>query len=227
MLSFSTHDLKSFPSTPLSVWTIPWVFLLWPVLTFVFFTSGFIGFNYSSAAAIIQYGMAPLLVNWKPAAVLILVVAFALYLALQIQGLLQRQDTAKHGRIALLILAIFTVVSLSVWIFPGWIGLVDYRTEIRKIDIATRLLPRVIAMLPSLQSILLESPIYLVYGILTGIFAGWLKARLCWRTAYTRKIFHVFIFTMAGFLQIVRGIDSVALFGGAIFFCVVYAVVEG
>jgi len=223
----ATDDRNTSQPLQKTLLDIVWILALWLIGVFVLFTSVFVGFNYSSTAGILRHGLAPLLMNWKPAGALIFVVALALYLAFQIHALLQHRSTVKHGRIALTVLSAFTLIALSVWIFPGWIQIIDYRTEISKIEIATRLVPRVVAMLPSLQSILLESPIYLIYGGLTGVFAGWLKIRYGLRTAYTRKIFHVFIFTMAGFLQIVRGIDSVVLFGGAIFFCVVYAVIEG
>ena len=47
------------------------------------------------------------------------------------------------------------------------------------------------------------------------------------KTAYTRKIFHFYIFTMAGILHLAAGLPAVVLFGGIVSGCVFYALIRG
>jgi len=50
----------------------------------------------------------------------------------------------------------------------------------------------------------------------SGWFAGYLRIRKSLKVAYTRKVFHFLIFTMAGVLHIFTHISLVALFGGVV-----------
>jgi phytol kinase len=81
--------------------------------------------------------------------------------------------------------------------------------------------------LPDLKSIILLGPIYLLYGGMGGAFVGWLRMKKNVRTSYTRKIFHFFIFTMAGTLHLSFGLPAVVLFGVMISLCVLYATFRG
>ena len=83
------------------------------------------------------------------------------------------------------------------------------------------------AATPSLSTLILLGPLLLIYGIVSGWFVGMLKSRYLLETAYSRKIFHVLIFTMAGVLQLTIGVSAVMLFGALISGCVMYAVFRG
>lgn len=70
-------------------------------------------------------------------------------------------------------------------------------------------------------------PAFLLYGFVASRFAGWLRVRRGVRVAYTRKIFHFSIFTMAGLIQIAWGLPAVALFGLVLSGIVLHAVWRG
>ncbi len=82
-------------------------------------------------------------------------------------------------------------------------------------------------LLPPLKMWLLLSPFLLLYAGSCAAWAGWLRQSKGVRTPYTRKIFHFAIFTMAGLLQLVAGVQAVMLFGGITSLCVLYAVFRG
>lgn len=77
------------------------------------------------------------------------------------------------------------------------------------------------------RSIILLSPIFLLYAAFSGYFAGWLRLRKGIRTPYTRKIFHFTIFTMAAILQLTCGFATVVLFGSIVSLVVLYACFRG
>ena len=80
---------------------------------------------------------------------------------------------------------------------------------------------------PSWQRILVLSLPLMIYGILAASLAAWLRQRQGWRTAYTRKVFHFLIFSLAGLLQVMLGLSAVTLFGGWVTLIVLYSVVKG
>ena len=81
--------------------------------------------------------------------------------------------------------------------------------------------------LPSLWSIILAAPLGLLwsYGCLS--FAASLKSRHGFRTAYTRKVFHVLIFVSAAVVQALGGFVMVCVFGTMVSIVVGYAVIAG
>jgi phytol kinase len=58
-------------------------------------------------------------------------------------------------------------------------------------------------------------------------FSSYLRINRKLKTAYTRKLFHVCIFSLAAFLQLKLGIASVLIFGGFVSVVVLYAVYKG
>jgi phytol kinase len=70
-------------------------------------------------------------------------------------------------------------------------------------------------------------PVTLLYGMGVAWLAGRLRIGRGWRVGYTRKLFHFFIFTAAGVLQLVWGLPVVVVFGTAISLLVLWAVWRG
>lgn len=81
--------------------------------------------------------------------------------------------------------------------------------------------------LPDLKMIVLLVPLFLLYTGIGGAFAGWLRMNRNVQTPYTRKIFHFYIFTMAGILHLSVGLSAVVLFGVIVTICVLYAIYRG
>ncbi len=69
-------------------------------------------------------------------------------------------------------------------------------------------------------------PIILV-SFFAAAFAGWLRVKKQVRIPYTRKIFHFFIFSLAGYLQFDYGLQAVSILGGFVFLMVLVAVILG
>jgi phytol kinase len=84
-----------------------------------------------------------------------------------------------------------------------------------------------LAFLPGLRELLLITPLALVYGTLVFTLAGRLKIHRHTRTAFTRKVFHFAIFTMASVVHLIGRLPGVVVFGGVIFLLVLYAVWRG
>ena len=80
---------------------------------------------------------------------------------------------------------------------------------------------------PSLKIFLIITPILFLYTWFSFWFASFLKVKKNLKTAYTRKVFHVMIFLMAGILQIVIGLSGVVLFGIIVVLFVLFAVYKG
>lgn len=80
---------------------------------------------------------------------------------------------------------------------------------------------------PTLELVLLLTPVSLVYGAAAAWFSGWLRVGREVRAPYTRKVFHFAIFTMAGAIQILWGPPGVVVFGSVIAAMVLYAVWRG
>jgi phytol kinase len=91
-------------------------------------------------------------------------------------------------------------------------------------DLFSSLLDRA---LPDLKLILILAPLALIYTMAGGIFSGWLRTKKQIKTAYTRKIFHFYVFTMAGILHLTLGLPAVVVFGSCVCLCVLYAVYRG
>ena len=70
-------------------------------------------------------------------------------------------------------------------------------------------------------------PVMLLYAAAAARFAGWLRVARGVRVNYTRKVFHFFIFTTAGLVQLMWGLPGVALFGTIVAVLVVWAVWRG
>ena len=83
------------------------------------------------------------------------------------------------------------------------------------------------SLIPSLKLVILLSPALLIYIFLAAHFAGYLRNVKRIPTPYTRKIFHVFIFVMAGILQVLIDVSAVVIFGTLTSLAVLYAVYRG
>ncbi len=81
--------------------------------------------------------------------------------------------------------------------------------------------------LPSLQMVIRLAPPLFIFTFFSALLAGWLRMNKKWHTAYTRKVFHFLIFTLAGFLQMSLGLSAVVLFGMIAGFTVLFAVYRG
>ena len=81
----------------------------------------------------------------------------------------------------------------------------------------------------------MANPIGLALGALLALlwsysclsFAGYLKARFRLPTGYTRKLFHLLVFTTAVVVQVVAGFWAVCVFGWMVSLVVALAVVRG
>src|SRR5688572_12855132 len=81
--------------------------------------------------------------------------------------------------------------------------------------------------LPTGRMILLGAPIALAYAGAAATLAGWLRTRRGVRAPYTRKIFHFFIISAAGVVQLVWGLPGVVVFGSVTALLVLIAVWRG
>lgn len=80
---------------------------------------------------------------------------------------------------------------------------------------------------PNQKMVILLTPVLLLYIIFSAFFAGYLRTQKDVATAYTRKIFHVFIFVMAAILQFMIGLPAVIIFGSITSLAVIYAIYRG
>jgi phytol kinase len=81
--------------------------------------------------------------------------------------------------------------------------------------------------MPSFNIFVIFTPILFLYTWFSLWFASFLKVQKALKTAYTRKVFHVMIFLMAGILQIVLGLSGVVLFGIIVVLFVLFSVFKG
>jgi phytol kinase len=84
-----------------------------------------------------------------------------------------------------------------------------------------------LSSLPSLHTLLVVAPIAFAYGAATAAFVGWLRCGRNVRTAYTRKIFHFMIFTMATIVHLVWQLPGVTVLGLVTTSIVLYGVWRG
>lgn len=80
---------------------------------------------------------------------------------------------------------------------------------------------------PTSGEFLLWFPPLLVWAYSCLLLSGYLKRNRGLKTGYTRKIFHFLIFTSAAVVQVVWGIRTLCLFGGATSAIIFYAVLRG
>ncbi|HSL71899.1 MAG TPA: hypothetical protein VK864_16745 [Longimicrobiales bacterium] len=81
--------------------------------------------------------------------------------------------------------------------------------------------------LPSAHVIAIVTPWAAAYALLAGWLAGQLRTARQVRTAYTRKIFHFLVFTMAGVVQLLWQTPGVVVFGAVVSLFVFHAVWRG
>jgi phytol kinase len=84
-----------------------------------------------------------------------------------------------------------------------------------------------LSSLPSFNTLLIVAPIALLYGAGAGFLVGWLRCVRNVRTAYTRKIFHFAIFTMATVVHLIWKLPGVTVLGIVTTSIVLYAVWRG
>ncbi|MSR35383.1 MAG: hypothetical protein EXR95_01895 [Gemmatimonadetes bacterium] len=81
--------------------------------------------------------------------------------------------------------------------------------------------------IPSGRMIALGAPIAAAYSGAAAAFAGWLRKGRGVRAPYTRKVFHFFIISAAGVVQLRWGLPGVVVFGSVTALLVLYAVWRG
>lgn len=81
--------------------------------------------------------------------------------------------------------------------------------------------------IPDSRTVIVLGPVTLVCAALAAAAVGYLRVKKNVKTAYTRKIFHFVIFTMAGIVDIFWQLSGVMLFGAIVASCVLYAVWRG
>lgn len=81
--------------------------------------------------------------------------------------------------------------------------------------------------LPDLRMVFLLGPLFLLLTALGGAYTGYLRVQRSVRTPYTRKIFHFYIFSIAGLTHLAFGLKAVVLLGIIVSLCVLYAVCRG
>ena len=82
-------------------------------------------------------------------------------------------------------------------------------------------------MLPNPTAMMLGALVALVWSYACLSFAAHLKTEMRVRTGYTRKVFHVLIFTSAVFVHAIGGFWAVCVFGAMVSLVVGYAVFRG
>ena len=81
--------------------------------------------------------------------------------------------------------------------------------------------------IPSARLTLWLLPVVVLYTLLSAQLVGYLKRKHGIITPYTRKLFHLLIFSLAGVLQIYIGLSAVVLMGTVVSLSVLFAVVKG
>lgn len=84
-----------------------------------------------------------------------------------------------------------------------------------------------LSSLPSPRVLLIVAPITLLYGLTVSLLVGKLRCERDVRTAYTRKIFHFSVFTMASAVHLVWHLPGVTVFGIVMTSLVLYAAYRG
>ncbi len=80
---------------------------------------------------------------------------------------------------------------------------------------------------PTLQEWMIFLPAGLIVGSFFGWLTGYLKDSFTLKAGYSRKIFHLIIFSLAALIGLTAGFQAVQVFGVAIGLVVMWAVVQG
>ena len=83
------------------------------------------------------------------------------------------------------------------------------------------------AFLPDLATTIVVLPLTLLYASAAAAFTGWLRVRRGVRTAYTRKVFHFLILSVATLIQLAWGLPGTMVYGSTVALIVIGAVVRG
>jgi len=83
------------------------------------------------------------------------------------------------------------------------------------------------ALLPDTRTVLIVLPLALASAALLGALAGRLRTQRAVATPYTRKLFHLTIFTLAAGVHLAAGAPAVVVFGAGVSLAVLYAVLRG
>lgn len=81
--------------------------------------------------------------------------------------------------------------------------------------------------IPPISTLLIASPVALIWSYSCLGFAAYLKSDVHLRTGYTRKVFHVLIFISAVFVQAFGGFVAVCVFGTMVSIVVAHAILSG
>lgn len=93
--------------------------------------------------------------------------------------------------------------------------------------LAEKALAFFIISFPPWRSVMIGGPLGILWSCMCLYFAGYLKMRKGYRTGYTRKVFHVLIFTTVVVIQSIWGTPLVCLFGGMCTLVLLYAIWRG
>lgn len=80
---------------------------------------------------------------------------------------------------------------------------------------------------PSIQLISWLFPVSIIWSFAALFIAGFCKSNLSWKTGYTRKLFHFFIFISALFYQRYFALQGVFILGWSVTIALVYACFKG
>lgn len=80
--------------------------------------------------------------------------------------------------------------------------------------------------LPSGDEILVFVPVSIVLALIAGTWVGQLRTQQNLPVAYTRKLFHVAIFTTAGIMHLWGGLSRVLIFGTTVFLYILFVVMK-
>ncbi len=84
-----------------------------------------------------------------------------------------------------------------------------------------------VPFVPSARTIITLGPLAALYGFMAASIAGHLRVQRQVRTAYTRKVFHFLVFTMASVVHQRWHLPGVVVFGGVVSVFVFFAVWRG
>ena len=70
-------------------------------------------------------------------------------------------------------------------------------------------------------------PISILWSFIALFIAGFCKKRLQWKTGYTRKLFHFFIFISAFFYQKYFALQGVFILGWSVSIVLIYTIIKG
>ena len=80
---------------------------------------------------------------------------------------------------------------------------------------------------PSIKLISWFFPIAILFSFLSLFIAGFCKQTLKWRTGFSRKLFHFFIFIAAFGCQQKMGLPAVFILGWSVTLVLIYAIIKG